>query len=324
MKVAVTGGCGYIGSHLCRRLKKQGLETVVFDNLEKGHKWLVKQPVYLGDLKKKEEIDLFLEKFEPEVVVHLAAYIEAGESMREPVKYFENNVLGSFNLFKSMQEHNLNKLLYASTAAVYKSKSTPLGEDKRKEPSSVYGKTKLQTEELLKWFGFDSVAFRFFNVAGAHPSGELGQFSQSHLMTRVIGYFFGTLENFRVFGQDYPTKDGTCVRDYVHVEDLVDAFLLALDHLDDLEGFRAYNIGSGKGYSVLEVFNEVKKQLYPERWKNHNFKGFKFGERRPGDPASLTAKISKIHEDWGWEPKRDLEEIVSSALKWHKKHPPKF
>lgn len=324
MRIGVVGGCGYIGSHLCRRLERTNHDVMVFDNLENGHKDMVNFPVFVGDLKNIDDVKDFIVGYKPNIVIHLASYIEAGESMKKPIKYFENNCIGSLNLFNSMKDNNITDVIFASTAGVYKEHSYQMKETWKKEPSSFYGKTKLITEELLKRFcseyDFNSIVFRFFNVAGASPYGDIGELHEpeSHLIPIIIEYMLNKRDEFYIYGNDYNTTDGTCVRDYIHVEDLVDAFMMGIKKLNKIYGFNDYNIGSGKGYSVLDIFNEIKRTMYPEKSQNHCFRGFKYGDRRDGDPDSLVADISKIKREWNWEPQRGLKDIINSAIKWHK------
>ncbi len=325
MKILVTGGAGYIGSFTVKAFKKAGLKPIVFDNLETGHKEAIpKIKIYIGDLRKNLRLlDQVFKKEKPQAVVHFAAYIEVGESVAEPQKYFFNNVVGSLNLFKVMLDNNVRKIVFSSSAAVYGNpKKIPIEEEEEKNPTNPYGESKLIVEKILSWYvnayNLSAVALRYFNAAGGTLDGSMGQDypKPTHLITRACEAALGKRTDFQIFGNDYNTPDGTCIRDYIHVLDLANAHLAALNFLrKNKAGFYAYNVGSGKGYSVLEVVKMVRKIA------GINFPA-PIASRRPGDPEKLIAKAEKIKKDLNWQPKySDLETIINSAWQWHKTHP---
>ncbi|MDP3955513.1 MAG: UDP-glucose 4-epimerase GalE [bacterium] len=327
MKVLVTGGAGYIGSFTVKALKEAGYEPVIFDSLETGHAEAVEgTKIYQGNLQKDLDIlDEAFKKERPEAVIHFAAYIEVGESVLNPQKYFANNVLGSMNLLKVMLENKVSKIVFSSTAAVYGEPiKIPVEEDDPKFPTNPYGESKLIVEKILTHYAraykLSAVVLRYFNAAGAALDGNQGQDypKPTHLITRACEAFLGKNNDFAIFGNDYATPDGTCIRDYVHVLDLASAHLAALKSFDDRSGFRAYNVGAGKGYSVLEVINCLKKVSGID-------KQIPVAPRREGDPSKLTAGTDKIRKELGWEPKySDLETIIKSSWLWHKNHPDGF
>lgn len=318
MKILVTGGAGYIGSITVRELQKKGHEAVVFDNLVAGHKESVTCRVIEGDLTDQKTLDNLDGTFD--VVVHFAAYALAGESMENPYKYFYNNIVGGLNLLEFMRKKGMNKIIFSSTSAVYGfPEKLPVLEDAPKHPESVYGESKLQFEAILKWydkiFRIKSICLRYFNAAGASLDGTLGEdhFPESHLIPVAIR---SALENkeFFLFGNDYDSSDGTCVRDYVHVEDLATAHIAALDYLVKNNVSDAFNIGYGKGYSNEEVIKMVEK--IGGRKLN-----IKIAPRRAGDPAVIYGDVRKAKEVLGFEAKySDLETIVKTAWNWHTKH----
>lgn len=327
-KVLVTGGAGYIGSFTVQALKKSGYEPIVFDSLETGHREAIaKTKFYLGDLKSDIQLlDKLFKKEKPEAVIHFAAYIEVGESVKDPQKYFLNNVGGSLHLLKAMLKNQVKQFVFSSSAAVYgEPKKVPIEEEVLKIPTNPYGETKLMVEKILEWYGkaygLSSVVLRYFNAAGAALDGSYGQDypKPTHLITRACEAALGKRKDFKIYGQDYETPDGTCIRDYIHVLDLAEAHLLALKFLEKgNQGFKAFNVGTGKGHSVLEVVEMVKK-----------VSGISFaspiGKRRPGDPARLVASPKKIMEELGFQPKHsDLKTIVESAWKWHNRNPEGF
>ncbi len=324
-KVLVTGGAGYIGSFTVQALKKSGYEPIVFDSLETGHQEAIPETqLYVGDLKTDTKfLDKVLKKEKPEAVVHFAAYIEVGESVKDPQKYFLNNVGGSLNLLKAMLKNQVKQFVFSSSAAVYgEPKKVPISEEALKIPTNPYGETKLVVEKILEWygkaFGLSSISLRYFNAAGAALDGSLGQDYPlpTHLITRACEAALGKRKDFKIYGEDYQTPDGTCIRDYIHVLDLAEAHLLALKFLEKgNQGFQAYNVGTGQGHSVLEVVKMVKK-----------VSGISFpspiGKRRPGDPARLIASPKKIKKEMKFRPRySDLKTIVKSAWQWHNKYP---
>lgn len=323
MAILVTGGAGYIGSHCVAGLKAKGAEIVVADNLSKGHRKAVTAgKFYQGDLRDPVFLDRIFAENDIEAVVHFAAFSLVGESCERPWDYFNNNIGGSMSLLERMAAHGVKKIVFSSTAATYgEPQRTPIVETDPQIPTNPYGESKLAVEKILKWcdpaYGIKFVVLRYFNVAGALESGEIGEAHspESHLIPIIIQAALGKRDSIKVFGTDYPTADGTCIRDYVHVCDLVDAHLLALDYLRAGGESNAFNLGNGEGFSVKQVIDVVKKVT--ER-------PIKVEEtaRRAGDPAVLIASSQKAMDVLGWKPKRaTLEAIVSSAWNWHQKHP---
>ena len=327
-KILVTGGAGYIGSFTIAALKKAGFEPVVFDSFQTGHRQAIPNTkIYVGNLQKDHELlDEIFKKEKPEAVVHFAAHIEVAESIKDPQKYFFNNVVGSLNLLRAMIKNNILKIVFSSTAAVYgEPKNIAVEEDDAKEPASPYGESKLMVEKILDWdaqaYGLSVIALRYFNAAGAALDGSFGQDypKPTHLITRACEAALGKAKDFQIFGNDYDTPDGTCIRDYIHVLDLAEAHVRALEFLSEgKKGFSVYNVGAGRGYSVLEVVEMVKK-----------VSGVSFsspiGPRREGDPAKYFAKTEKIKRELGWGPRySDLETIIKTAWLWHKTHPKGF
>lgn len=322
MKILVTGGAGYIGSHTVTELLKQGHEIIVFDNLIYGHKEAVDCPLVVGDLLHKEEITLVFEKKKFDGVIHFAAYALAGESMKEPAKYFENNLQGGLNLLEAMKNHSVSKIVFSSSCAVYGyPEKLPVSEDEGKKPVSVYGESKLMFEAILRWYdrlyGIKNVCLRYFNACGASLDGSVGEDHnpETHLIPLAIGTALGQREKQIIFGNDYKTPDGTNIRDYVHVSDLATAHIKSMEYLQKKNISDCFNVGTGKGYSVKEIIEAVKKV------SGVDFK-VEIGERRPGDPDAVWADNTKIKKVLGWEPKySDLETIVKTAWNWHKSHP---
>ncbi|OGH52871.1 MAG: UDP-glucose 4-epimerase GalE [Candidatus Levybacteria bacterium RIFCSPLOWO2_12_FULL_41_12] len=318
MKILVTGGAGYIGSITDKLLKREGHETVVFDNLKYGHKESVTGKLVVGDLLNTEDLGkLKNEKFD--VVIHFAAYALAGESMKHPSDYIKNNILGGLNLLDFMKEEGVKSIVFSSTCAIYGApNSLPVSENSEKNPGSVYGESKLAFEKMLYWYdriyGIKHMNLRYFNAAGAALDGSLGEDHdpETHLIPRAIKAALGQLE-FELYGRDYDTPDGTVIRDYIHVEDLASAHLLAIEKLNETKKSDSYNLGVGRGYSNLEVIGMVKKVSgvdFP----------IKFAERREGDPPVIFADNKKAKESLGFSPQHsDLETIVKTAWKWHTK-----
>ncbi len=319
--ILIVGGAGYIGSHVNKLLNKNGYETVVFDNLEKGHREAVKWgTLEVGDLGNIEEIEAVFNKYPIEAVFDFASYIEVGESVKDPEKYYLNNVKNTLNLLSVMRKHNVNKIIFSSTAAVFgMPERIPISEDDAKQPINPYGKTKLMVENIFKdydaAYGLRFVAFRYFNACGADKDGEIGEWHEpeSHLIPILLEVAQGKREFFQLNGTDYATEDGTCIRDYVHVEDLAQAHLLGLKHLLDGGESKFYNLGSGKGYSNKQVMETAKEVT------GVDFKVV-YGPRRAGDPDKLLASSEKIKQELGWEPKyTDLKEIIQTAWNWQQK-----
>lgn len=319
--ILIVGGAGYIGSHVNKLLNKNGYETVVFDNLEKGHREAVKWgTLEVGDLGNIEETEAVFNKYPIEAVFDFASYIEVGESVKDPEKYYLNNVKNTLNLLSVMRKHNVNKIIFSSTAAVFgMPERIPISEDDAKQPINPYGKTKLMVENIFKdydaAYGLRFVAFRYFNACGADKDGEIGEWHEpeSHLIPILLEVAQGKREFFQLNGTDYATEDGTCIRDYVHVEDLAQAHLLGLKHLLDGGESKFYNLGSGKGYSNKQVMETTKEVT------GVDFKVV-YGPRREGDPDKLLASSEKIKQELGWEPKyTDLKEIIQTAWNWQQK-----
>ncbi len=319
MSILVVGGAGYIGSHIVRMLQKENRNLVVLDNFEKGHLQAVKNVNFeKGDLRIKKDIDSVFESYDIDAVMHFAAYSLVGESMQKPEIYYDNNVYGTLNLLKSMVEHDIKKIIFSSTAAVYgEPQYTPIDEEHPKNPTNVYGETKIVIEKMLDWFdkiyGLKSVRLRYFNAAGADPSGEIGELHnpETHLIPIVLQAALGERPFISIFGNDYDTRDGTCVRDYIHVNDLAKAHILALDYLSSENTSNFFNLGNGNGYTVKEVIEVAKKVTNIDI-------PVKIADRRSGDPAILVASSNKIKNILGWKPEfDDIETIISTAWKWH-------
>jgi UDP-glucose 4-epimerase len=320
MKVLVTGGAGYIGAVTVKRLQKEGFEPVIFDNLYMGHKESVTCPLIVGNLEDKEALFQLLDEHQFDGVIHFAAYALAGESMEDPYKYFNGNILGGLNLLEYMREKEIKHIIFSSTCAIYgKPEVLPVSEQESKKPESVYGESKLQFEKVLSWydqiFGIKNICLRYFNAAGAALDGSLGEehAPETHIIPIAIKAAQGQLSEFTLYGDDYDTKDGTCVRDYIHVEDLASAHILALKKLQESNTSDNFNLGTGVGYTNKEVIETIKKVSgvdFPVVVK----------EKRAGDPAAVFADNKKAKEILGWNPEHsDLETIVSSAWKWHSK-----
>ena len=313
MKVLITGGAGYIGSITNKLLQDQGHDTIVFDNLSRGHREAVgKTPLLVGDLTNLAEINEVFEQHRFDAVIHFAALSLAGESMEKPYEYFHNNLLGGLNLLEAMRKHDCKKIIFSSTSAVYGyPKRVPIVEDEAIEPVSVYGASKHMVEEMIRWYGFTSVILRYFNAAGAMLDGSLGEDHnpESHIIPVAISVALGKQKTFELFGDDYDTPDGTCIRDYIHVVDLAQAHIKALEHKES----QIINLGVGRGYSNKEVLAVVSKVTGKEL-------SVEVKPRRPGDPARLWADNAKAKKVLGWVPQHsDIETIVSSALKWHQR-----
>ena len=323
MAVLVCGGAGYIGSHVTRALIDSGEEVVVLDNLITGHVDAVheKAKLVLGDLRDEE----FLDKVFTEGVIDFAAFSLVGESMTEPLKYFENNFYGTLCLLKAMRKHNVKNIVFSSTAATYgEPENIPILETDRTFPTNPYGESKLAVEKMMKWcdvaYGIKFTALRYFNVAGAHPTGEIGEDHnpESHLIPIILQVALGKRESIGIYGDDYPTPDGTCIRDYIHVTDLAQAHILAVKYLKNGNESNIFNLGNGVGYSVKEVIDKARKVT------GHPIPAIET-PKRAGDPARLVASSEKARKILGWNPVHDsLEEIISDAWNWHKNHPDGF
>ncbi len=318
--VLVIGGAGYIGSHMVRTLLEANCRPVVFDNLSTGHRSSVpeKVPLEEGDLQNAEEVEGLFKKYSFDAVMHFAASSIVSESVRDPLKYYRNNTAAFLNLLEQMQKQGVPKLIFSSTAAVYgEPLESPIHEKCPSSPVNPYGHSKAMMERILADFALNRlvsyVIFRYFNAAGAHGCGEIGESHcpETHLIPNLLASMDQGTE-FTVFGGDYPTRDGTCIRDYVHVEDLCRAHLSALQYLKRGGGNEIFNLGTQEGYSVLEVVHAAEKITGKEA-------KVKIGRRRPGDPAELIADSQKAGKILGWKPELDLNSIVHSAWKWNQK-----
>lgn len=319
MAVLVCGGAGYIGSHINKQLHKAGYETVVFDNLVYGHREAVKWGDFVqGDLKHREAIERVFECYPIKAVFHLAAYAYVGESVTEPEKYYYNNVVNTLNLLNAMRRYGCNKIIFSSTCATYgEPQSVPIREDMPQNPINPYGATKLMVERILRdyhtAYRLKFAVLRYFNAAGADPEGEIGESHdpETHLIPLVLDAASGRRKEIKVFGTDYETEDGSCVRDYIHVYDLATAHLLALHYLEQGKESDFFNLGNEQGTSVLQVIGSVR------RVTGREFKVTLTG-RRPGDPARLVGSSRKAREILGWKPVYgDIDKIVEDAWKWH-------
>jgi UDP-glucose 4-epimerase len=321
MKILVTGGAGYIGSFMVKRLLERGDEVIVVDSLERGRKDAVdpRAKLYIGSLLDKDLISKIFSENKFDAVINFAGYISMGESVENPYIYFYNNVFSALNVMEEMVKTKTNNFIFSSTAGVYGNPiKLPIPEDHPKNPENPYGESKLMVEKLMFWYrethGLNSVALRYFNASGASPDGSLGENHnpESHIIPNIMNSILKG-KSFKLFGTDYKTKDGTCIRDYIHVLDLVEAHVLALEKIMKDKGMLAYNVGTGNGYSNKEVVEMVKKV---------SGKDFQVEEsaRRPGDADTLIADASKIKTELDFTPKySDLETIVRTAWEWHKK-----
>lgn len=319
MVVLVTGGAGYIGSHACKSLKKMGYTPVTFDDFSQGHRYAVKWgPLVEGNLLDPESLDRAFTLYKPKAVMHFAAKALVGESVHDPSLYYKNNVVGTLNLMNACVKHKVFSFILSSTCASYGiPKAVPISEDTEQKPINPYGKSKLMIEEMLKdydrAYGLKSVFLRYFNAAGADPEGEIGEnhSPESHLIPLVIQAALGQLPHISVFGVDFPTPDGSAIRDYIHVMDLAQAHILALEYL--LKGGQTnfMNLGTGSGFSVLEIIKNV--ELYAKR-----FIRIRIEPRREGDPPILIADNQKAKNILSWQPRySDLPTIIETAWKWH-------
>ena len=320
MKVLITGGAGYIGSHVNKYLNKLGIETVVIDNLVNGHIEFVKWgKFYKLDLSNKEAVYEVLKKEKIKAVMHFAAFAYVGESVNEPAKYYLNNVYNTLNLLEVMLKNNIDIIVFSSTCAVYGNpKYIPIDENHPKDPISPYGKSKLSVEMVLEDFsqayGIRYASLRYFNAAGADKEAEIGEWHEpeTHLIPNILDVAFGVKEYVEIFGTDYETEDGTCIRDFIHVEDLAKAHILALEYIMKKNENLVLNLGVGRGYSVKQVI-KVVEEVTGKKIK------VKESPRRKGDPPVLVADPSRAKELLGWKPENGIYDIVESAWIWHKK-----
>lgn len=323
MAILVCGGAGYIGSHMVAELLENNKEVVILDNFSTGHhSAILGGKVYEGDLRDRNVLDKVFSENNIEAVIDFAAFSLVGESMTNPLKYFNNNVYGTISLLEAMKDHNVKYIVFSSTAATYGEPETiPIIEKDKTLPTNAYGESKLLVEKILNWcdraYGIKYTALRYFNAAGAHINGSIGEdhSPETHLIPLILNTALGKRDKIMMFGDDYETKDGTCIRDYIHVTDLAKAHLLALDRLMRGEPSTIYNLGNGKGFSVKEVI-EVSRNVTNREIKSE------VAERRAGDPAVLIASSEKAMKELGWNPKfNSLETIIETAWNWHLNHP---
>lgn len=322
-KVLVTGGCGYIGSHIVRELQRQNYDVVVFDNLIKGHRAAVQDaPVIIGDLLNPTDIQgAFAAHPDIAGVIHFAAYIEVNESMSKPGKYFQNNVQGSVNLIEAMLTAGIRHLVFSSTCAVYGTPdNVPVTETESYKPESVYGASKRMAEQVMEWYdatrGLRFTPLRYFNASGSSFDGRIGDAYKpaTRILPSLMEYLIGQRDRFYITGDDYDTPDGTCIRDYIHVDDLATAHIAALNYLWNEGASMAFNLGTGQGSSNMQIVNTVQEVM------GRDFE-VEIGPRRPGDATRIWADNSRAREVLGWQPKYGLREIIETDWQWHNAHP---
>ena len=324
MTILVLGGAGYIGSHTVYELIDSGEDVVIADNLQTGYMGAVhpKARFYKGDIRDEQFLDNLFNKEKIGAVIHFAANSLVGESMIDPLKYYDNNIYGTMVLLKSMVKNGIDKIVFSSTAATYgEPENTPILETDKTEPTNTYGETKLSMEKMFKWVskvhGLRYVSLRYFNACGAHISGKIGEahIPETHLIPLILQVPNGQREFIGIFGDDYNTPDGTCIRDYIHVTDLAQAHILAVKYLNDGHESNIFNLGNGVGFSVKEVIEVARKVT------GHAIPAL-VSERRAGDPAVLIASSDKAKKILDWKPEHaSLEEIIETAWNWHKNHP---
>ena len=324
MAILVCGGAGYIGSHAVHALVEKGEQVVIVDNLQTGHRGALNPAAkfYEGDIRDAAVLDKIFTENKIEAVIHFAANSLVGESMEKPLLYFNNNVYGMQVLLETMVRHGVDKIVFSSTAATYgEPKRVPIHEDDETCPTNTYGETKLTMEKMMKWVsranGVRYVSLRYFNAAGALPDGSIGEDhkTETHLIPLILQVPTGRRDHITVFGDDYPTPDGTCLRDYIHVVDLADAHVLALEYLRKGGASDIFNLGNGQGFSVKEMIAAAEKAT------GRSIK-VEIGARRAGDPAQLIASSEKARTVLGWKPQfTDVEQVIGTAWKWHESHP---
>ena len=325
MQVLVTGGAGYIGSHTVALLRERGHGVVVLDTLEYGHRAAAGDtPLVQGDIADGALLERVFNEHGIEAVIHFAAYKAPGESMQQPERYFQNNVCGTLALLSAMHKAGVKHIVFSSTCAVYGTPATlPVSELNALHPESPYGESKLMVEQMLRWFdechGLRSVSLRYFNAAGAMPDASIGEdwTLTLNLIPLVMKAALGKAPQINVFGTDYPTPDGTAIRDYIHVLDLADAHIKALEFLQANDRSEIFNLGTGHGSSVQEIVTTAKRISGVDI-------PIKYTDRRPGDPVAIYADNAKARTVLGWEPRYDLEQIIESAWRWHSSHPDGF
>ena len=324
MSVLICGGAGYIGSHNVRAFSQKGEQVIIVDNLETGHKSSIPEGIkfYHEDIRNSQALDKIFSENNIDSVVHFCAYSLVGESMEKPLKYFDNNIGGMISLLEAMYNHNVKHIIFSSTAATYgEPKKIPILETDETIPTNPYGESKLTMEKMMKWVssqhGIKYVSLRYFNVAGAWHDGSIGEDHrcETHLVPLILQVPLGKRDHIIIYGDDYPTKDGTCIRDYIHVEDLAAAHIKALEYLRNGGESNIFNLGSGDGYSVMEMITAARKVT------GHAIPA-EIGKRRPGDPAKLVADSTKAAQILKWKPEiTKMEDIIATAWKWHSSHP---
>lgn len=319
--ILIVGGAGYIGSHVNKELNKRGYDTVVFDNLIYGHREAVKWGIFeYGDLHDTARLEQIFNTYDIDSVFHFAAFAYVGESVEKPSKYYNNNVAATLNLLDVMVRHNVKYFVFSSTCATYGQPETmPITEDMAQKPINPYGASKLMVERILEdyehAYGLNSVCLRYFNAAGDDPDAEIGEMHdpETHIIPLVLDAAIGKRKSIKVFGTDYPTRDGSCIRDYIHVLDLADAHIRALDYMKKTNKSNRFNLGTSNGTSVIEIIDAAKKVTGREI-------AVEYVERRAGDPAELIGGNEKAREILGWNPKfSDIDTILKDAWKWHQK-----
>ena len=319
--VLVTGGAGYIGSHCCKELRSRGFNPITFDNLVYGFEDFIRWgDFYQGDLADPQAIASCFKQYRIDAVIHFAAYIFVGESVSDPLKYYENNVRNTIQLLGACKAHEIRQFIFSSSAAVYGTpESTPIDEDHPLNPINAYGRGKLMTEKILAdceaAYGLQYNSLRYFNAAGADPEGDVGESHnpETHLIPLILDVAAGRSKSVRIFGHDYPTADGTCIRDYIHVTDLARAHVLALERLLDGAGSDIFNLGQGRGFSVREVIDHVERVTGKDITTVD-------ADRRPGDPPVLVASNARALQSLDWQPEyTSLDDIIQTAWNWHRK-----
>lgn len=319
--ILIVGGAGYIGSHVNKVLNERGYETIILDNLSYGHEESVKWGTLCKcDLANINEVDDIFTKYDINAVMHFSSFIDVGESVRNPEKYYNNNVVNTMNLLNVMLKHDVKKFIFSSTCATYGiPQKIPLTENHPQNPINPYGWTKLMVERILKdydtAYGLKSIILRYFNASGADESGIIGEWHnpETHLIPLILDAAMGKREDIKIFGTDYDTPDGTCIRDYIHVTDLADAHILSLEYLNKNNQSNQFNLGNGQGFSVREVIESVK------RVTGRNFNVTQT-QRREGDPAILIGSSKKAKDTLGWDPQYvNIDKIIETAWNWHQK-----
>ena len=316
--VLVTGGAGYVGSHACKTLARAGYTPVTYDSLVHGHDWAVKWgPLEIGDMLDSARLEEVITRYRPEAVMHFAAFANVADSVGDPAKYYRNNVVGTLSLLDAMRAHGVDRMVFSSSCAVYGvPESVPISEAAALNPINPYGASKAMIERILADYGLahglSSVALRYFNAAGADPEGAIGEAHdpETHLIPLVLDAAAGDRPDITVFGDDYDTADGTCIRDYIHVGDLAEAHVLALKEIEGRDGQIVFNLGTGEGVSILEVIETARRVTGREITVQQ-------GARRPGDPDILLADATRARSDLGWRPRHlDIADVIETAWRW--------